>query len=375
MTRALLASLVALTACGGATAVQLPGTAHPIASEDRRSAACSATALWVVPSHPVGSGWAPQGKIRAIDVTGATGDGRVTEAIGIRVGDELDPKKIQSAERRLWALDTLADVEVDVSDEADGVRLQFRLTPQPELGQVFVVSPDAEETGDLRAALRPPGTKTYSPRLLSNAGRALVEGLSARGYVDASLTLTSARNADGAVDVCATLKRGPRVSLDGVRIEGLARLTEAELLPLVGKVDLKNGTVDEDEVSHAIDEVQALMYERGLLTGEVHADVQRTGDRRTLVFRVQEGPVFKLRRYEVTGDRIAPPAAYLKLLKTKPQTEFRRSAIVADRRAIDDFHAANGRPDLSVDPEVTLDAKAGTVDVSLHVVDPTKKRP
>ncbi len=379
-----IVGFVALLAlgCGGGTPAQLPHPGLPPPPPvDHHEAACGAKSLWTQDAAPIAPNLGtPQGKITAIEITGATGDARVKDAVRFSVGDAFDGAKAQDTLRRMWAIGEYDDVALDVSEKDGGVALRFRLTPFAALGQVFIEG-DGEpgKNEELEKTLRTAAGDKYVARALAIVRLGFLSGLGKRGYMDASMTLTSAKNEDGAVDVCAVVKKGPLVTIDRVRIEGLVAVKEADLIGKLptdgGKVNVAGGVIDGERIEQGAQEFAKLLAERGMPTSQITYDLQRKDDKVTLVFRVLEGPVFKLRRYEVVGDRIADAGAYQKLLKVKPKDLFNQTAILADKTAIEAFHTAKGRSDVVVVPESTLDPKAGTVDLVFRIVDPKKPAP
>lgn len=374
--------LFVVAACGGgAPAKELPHPGLPPPPPvDHHEAACGAKTLWVQPARPVAPNMgAPQGKITAFEITGAAGDARVKDALPFTVGSTFDPKQAQDAMKRVYALGDIDDVELEVLEKDGGVALRFHVVPRPALGEIFVEgSDDPSKNETLAKELRAATSGKYVPRALAAARVGFLEALGKRGYMDATMDLRSAKNEDESVDVCVVVTKGALVTIDEVRIEGLKTIKESELLAKIdtdgGKVNVAGGVVDGEGVEHAAQEFAKYLGDRGMLASRINYDVPRQGDKVTLVFHIDEGPVFRLRRYEVGGDRIADGATYQKLLKLKPKDVFNQSVALQDKAAIEAFHKGKNRPDLQLEAETNLDAKNQTIDLIFHVVDPKKPK-
>lgn len=381
--RIALGLALVLTACGGGAntgALPHPGLPPP-PTVDHHDAACSAKSLWSPDPQPIAPNLGtPQGKVTAIEIVGVSGDARVKDAVRLAVGDEFDAAKARDSLQRMWAIGDFDDVGLDVAEKDGGVSLRFRITPFPKLGEIFIEGDgEADKKAELEKALRSAGGDKYVARALAMARVGFLTGLNERGYIDSSMTLTSAKNEDGAVDVCAVVKKGALVTIDRIRFEGLKVIKESDLLPQMdtdgGKANVVGGVIDGPRIEHSAQQFALVLGDHGMPTSQITYDVERKNDKATLVFKIVEGPVFKLRRYEVVGDRIADAGTYQKLLKLKPKDLFNQTALMADRDAIQAFHKSKGRPDLELVPETSLDPKSGTVDLVFRVVDPKKPAP
>ncbi len=381
--RLALALLLALAACGGATPTkELPHPGLPPPPKvDHREAACGAKTLWAQEPAPIAQNLGtPQGKISAVEITGVSGDARVKDAIKLAVGDEFDGAKAQASMKAIFALGDFDDVALDVLEKDGTVAVRFRITPRPTLGEIFIDSDaEQEKKDDLEKALRTASGEKYVPRALAAARIGFLTGLTKRGYMDASMELRSAKNDDGAVDLCVAVKKGPLVTIDRVRFDGLKTVKEADLVAKIdtdgGKFNVAGGVVDGERVERAAQEIAKVLADKGMPTSEIAYDLQRKDDKATLIFKIVEGPVFKIRRYEVVGDRLADAGTYQRLLKVKSKDLFNQSGILADKAALDAFHKSKNRADMEILPETALDPKSGLVDVVFRVVDPKKPPP
>ncbi|CAN5465648.1 hypothetical protein BH09MYX1_BH09MYX1_26040 [soil metagenome] len=371
---------LALAACGGAGGgkeLPHPGLPPPPAV-DHHEAACGAKTLWVQEPTPVATNLGtPQGKITALEVTGVTGDARVKNAIPFAVGDTFDAPKAQDAIRKIYALGDFDDVAIEVLEKDGGLAVRYRIVPRPELGEVFIEGDGEQDKKDeLAKAFRAASGKSYNPRAITTARLGFLGAITKRGYMDATMDLKSAHNDDGSVDLCAFVKKGTLVTIEKVRFDGLKTIKETDIVAKIdtdgGKYNVAGGVVDGERVERAAQEIAHFLADRGMPTSEIAYDLQRKDDKATLIFKINEGPIFHVRRYEIVGDKIADAGTYQKLLKIKPKDLFTQSGILADKAAIDEFHKSKGRSDIELVPETALDPKALTVDVVFRVVDPKK---
>lgn len=379
MRRALVAVAVLLLACGGGAVVPPHPGLPPPPPIDRHAAACDALGLAVVDTQPAPLVTPPvHGKVRAIELDGAADDARLKGAVGMAAGDDFDPAKGQAALRALYALGDFEDVAMDVGDvggKDGGVLVRFHLKPRAVLGEIYLEG-DVDDKVELGRSLHATAGEKYSPVALASARRGVLEALQNTGYQDARMDLHAARADDGKVDLCVTMTRGPKITIDKVKFVGLDTVREDDLAGKLdtdgNRVNTKGAILDAPRMERSVLEMAAVLFDRGMAMSEVHFELERHDTTMTIVVKVTEGAVFHLRRYDVHGDLIADAKTYAKLLKNKPKDVFSRTKVMADVAALQAFHKSKGREDLVVEPRTEIDVPGKTIDLILEITDPKK---
>ena len=377
MRRSVLAlAAVILLACGGRAAVPPHPGLPPPPPIDRHANACDATGLAIADTMPaplVTS--AAHGKVRAIEFDGAPADDRLKAAAGMAVGDDFDATKAQAALRALYALGGFEDVSMDVGEKDAGLLVRFHLKPRAILGEVYLEG-DVDDKAELGRSLHASAGEKYSPVALASARRGVLETLQNTGYTDARMDLHAARADDGKVDLCVTMSRGPKITIDKVKFVGLLTVPESELTAKLdtdgNRVNTKGAILDAQRMERSVLDMAALLFDRGMAMSEVHFELERHEATMTIVVKVTEGAVFHLRRYDVRGDLIADPKTYAKLLKAKPKDVFSRTKLMADVAALQAFHKSKDREDVIVEPRTDIDVAGKTIDLIFELTDPKK---
>jgi outer membrane protein insertion porin family len=352
-------------------------TAKEIPPAERRENACKAKEL---PSAPARSGDGqadlPQGNVARVEIEGSSDEAKARAAIGIAPGEPVSVQKAGDAIRKLWRLGDADDVRLEGRPSPQGVVLHFTIEKRPTYGQVVIHGGSVIDAPELEKALHATGGAAYDPVALFGARSALVGGLKARGYSDATLGLAGVLEPDGTVDLCVDLHEGAKITIDSIAFKGLSKLKEADLLATIdtdhGRINAPGGIVDQTKLDEAMTKIAELFDKAGLAKANIVPKPQRSGDKVALVFEVDEGPVITLRRYDVKGDLVADASAYRKLMTLKPRDAFSRARLVADMQSLGEMHEKKGRKDLEIQPQTQVDDKNNTIDVVLVVVDPKK---
>jgi outer membrane protein assembly factor BamA len=144
---------------------------------------------------------------------------------------------------------------------------------------------------------------------------------------------------------------------DAVRFEGNHALEAAELATVVGS----------DPGDGAVLRVLALYYDHGFVEAQVNVTRERGTDGAiTAVFHIEEGPVYRLGRVQITGDvRGLAPAL------PRAGTIFERSAIVRALEVLRTRYRAVG-PEPLVTPFSSVDRERHVVELRIGVELPSR---
>ncbi len=346
---------------------------------ERRDAACKSKELPGPPAAKVGDGTLdpiPTGSVGHISVDGATDEARARAAIGIAQGETLTVQKTQDAMKHLYELGDYEDVRLEARPSPQGPLLRFVLQKRATLGEVVIHGGTLYDSPELENAFHAKTGTPYNPVAVVATRVKLIDALRQRGYADASLNIVGARAGDGNVDLCIDLHEGSKVAIDGIAFHGLVKLKEDELKPLIdtdhGRINAPGGILDQDKIDEAVSKMAEVLDAHGMAKGIIQTKTPRSGDKVSVVFEVDEGPVIVVRRYDIKGDLATDAGAYRKLLTLKSKDPFSRAKLRADMLKIDELHAKQGRQDLKLEPQTQADEKNNTVDIVLLVVDPKK---
>jgi outer membrane protein insertion porin family len=356
-----------------------PGTQAEASPAERREAACKSKELPGPPVTKATDGTTdppPTGSVARVDVEGATDEARARAAIAIAAGDTLTLPKTQEAMKRLYALGDYEDVRLEAHGSPQGPVLRFVLQKHASLGEIVIHGGTMYDAPELEHVFHAKTGASYDPVAVVAARSTLIDALHQRGFADASLSIVGTRLESGSVDLCIELREGSKVTIDAVSFKGLVKVKEDEVRGLVdtdhGRINTPGGILDPAKIDEAISKMAEVLDAHGLAKGVIQIRTVRSGDKVSLVFEVEEGPVIVVRRYEVKGDLVADVSAYRKLFTLKSKDPFSRAKLLADMTKISELHEKHGRKDLQVQPQTQADDKNSTVDIVLMVIDPKK---
>lgn len=317
-------------------------------------------------------------------------------AIATRVGEVFERAAVAADIRRLWRLEVLADVQVLMIPESDGVALTYRVAERPLIGDISVIvdgrarRPDNADRHWRRIWLMRGGV--YEPWRLRRAADYALSRYRDDGHLRARARVATGpefgpesdvggelgrgvRSAGSApMSVCFAAELGPKYQLQDIAFTGNQKLSDqtlrAELQNAEGKVNVRGGRYRPDWLVRDLVRVQALYYERGYLTAELGAPELELDDERSVarvVVKVEEGPQFRYGAIEIVGEPAGPRSGYRKLFAGRPGDVFVRSQVMAWIRELERRERTAGRESARVTPLTEVHRERQVVDLRIQI--------
>ncbi len=192
--------------------------------------------------------------------------------LALQPGQPLDPAKIRSSLRRLYATGLYSNIDVAGVRTGDDVHILFDGQPQLFIGRVNVDGVSSENfTSLLQGASKlSPGTP-FTQAKLDRGRKLLVNLLETNGYYQG--TVIEGHSVDPVnqqINVSYTVTQGPRAKVGNVAVNGQTGLTPQKFLK-TAKLK-RDSRVTRDTVNTALDKLRAHYQKQQLLESTVKLD-------------------------------------------------------------------------------------------------------
>jgi outer membrane protein insertion porin family len=214
------------------------------------------------------------------------------------VGEPLDPEKVRSSLRRLFASGRYRDIEVRGVRHGDGVTLIFAGAARYYVGRVTIAGVKNDRLASLLefATKLSPGA-AFSESQLEVGSEGIAQILQQQGYYEPKVSVKSETDEAGdQVNVTYTVSIGPQAKIGQVRLEGSDMGLTAEEFRKKGKLK-EGGKVSRDTTSNALDRLRKLYQKKDRLEATVTLQKQTYVASRKQVdyeFHVNQGPEVKV---------------------------------------------------------------------------------
>ena len=304
----------------------------------------------------------------------------------LRKGKAFNPRGMTRDVRELWDTSFFEDIEVDLSQEQDAVRLRILVRERPSIKKVKFNGNSNLEDDDLSDIVT---DEVKVGSIISHAAiRRSVQKIRDRyaeeGYFLAEASYEVLPRKDNQVLVKFTIKEHEKVTVRRITFIGNHNVPDDELrdLMLTGQGGYfalgTGGPFRQDAFERDVLVISSHYYDKGFLSVKIAAPrVMLTPDRSgiDIVLSIDEGPRYRIRRLHVLevdqdGREIQPIGGRRKLremINARTGDYFNRAELVKDLSSIQTMYRDHGYANVDAPPQTQLYPDSKRVDVVVRI--------
>jgi outer membrane protein insertion porin family len=326
--------------------------------------------LYAQPSGPV---------ISQIRIVGnqRVGQDAIRVNITSQVGQPLDPAVVDHDIKTIYGMGFFSRVSAAVEHRAGKAILVYKVEEQPLVTSVQLEGMKNIKSNSAKVAS---AVKLHSGALLNPLqAQATIQALKqlyeSKGYLDAAITFRIEPRPGNTATAIFHVNEGPLVEISSVNFVGNKAFSSRRLRDLMATRAhnilsrfFGTGIFDRIKLQEDIDRITAFYYNHGYL--EVHIGepaITRHGNSLTVTVTVNEGPVFKVGKVELTGYLKFPKKDLIDKLKLKPKETFSGADMEHDVLTLSDFYSDRGYAFVNVDPRTNVNLPGRIVDVTYAI--------
>jgi len=306
-------------------------------------------------------------------------DGAILARISSRAGEPFRTARLPGDLRDIHRLGFFRNVRVFSDQGPSGRVLIFEVEENPVVRQVTITGNDKIDGEQIRDNLTlTTGSTLDLPLLFENKQR--IEAIyRAEGYYLASVQHEIEDLTTGSVAINFVVDEGKKLRLRKVEFVGNEAFSDAELKEEfktrtwrwhspVTRFFNKAGTYSEPIFHQDLRTVSDLYFDNGYIQAEV-SDPEVTPSRKGLsvVVRIAEGPQFRVRDVDASGDRTVDVEDMRRSLALRAEDIFSRSSLNDDVERLEHRYTDRGFYAAEVKPRTRVDESENRVDVTFEV--------
>jgi outer membrane protein insertion porin family len=196
-----------------------------------------------------------------------------------------------------------------------------------------------------------------------------------QGYVNATVDYAVSVEPSNQAVVDLDIVEGARLLIKKISFEGNKAFSEGELKDQIATKEewvfsfiTNRGVLDRDMLTNDVAILSQFYNDHGYVENKVDDPViLRARDGLDVVFRVHEGPQYRVGKVEIGGDLIQDGKQMLKSVKLTTGQIFRGSRLREDITTLSDLYSNKGFAFVQVDPVTNIDQKQKIVNVALVI--------
>src|SRR5919106_1250319 len=289
-----------------------------------------------------------------------------------RPGELFDPAVVEQDVKAIFRMGFFDDVKAELSPE--GV-LTYAVKEKPYIREVKIQGASQVTKEKIESAFGV-GARTILDRAKVADGVDKVRKLySEQGYVNVAVDYAVSVEASNQAVVTLDINEGSRLLIKKVLFEGNKNFSQSELKDLIATKEewifsfiTNRGVLDRDMLTNDVAILSNHYNDHGYVEHKIEEQViLRARDGLEVVFRVHEGPQYRVGKVEIGGELLQDGQQMLKSVKLTTGQIFRGSRLREDVTALQDMYSNKGFAFVQVDPITKINAAEKNVDVALVI--------
>jgi len=317
--------------------------------------------------------------VKAVEVEGnkSISTETVLARIKTRAGQPYYAQVGRDDIKRLYETGYFSDISIDVKEEADGLRVIFKVEERPIVKEIQIKGVRRLSRRGLKRKMRTQEGQYLNLAYLKEDLAAIRKEYEARGLVDTGVdhTVDLDEETNKAV-VTVQVKEGVRQTIRRIYTDGNLEFSDSRLLGLIKTRPaawwlLRPGHFKEEQFNEDMERIKAFYLQKGYLDAQVdyRMDVDPAG-RIYLRIRIEEGKHYTVGRVVVTGTQVfSAEEVRAHLAACLEGGTFTYEALREDVSNIKSFYFGKGYIFVQVRESAALDAPTGKVDIAYAIVE------
>jgi outer membrane protein insertion porin family len=313
----------------------------------------------------------------AIKEVKITGNLRV-EDDGIRLhlksrpGEPFNQGTVEQDVKAIYRMGFFDDVRAELSP--DGV-LTYAVKEKPFVREIKIQGASQVARDKIEAAFG------VTPRTILDRSK-VADGVekvrklyNEQGYVNAAVDHSIAVEANNQAVITLDIVEGSRQLIKRIMFEGNKNFSDSELKDLIATKEewifsfiTNRGVLDRDMLTNDVAILSNFYNDHGYVEHKIDDPViLRARDGLEVVFRIHEGPQYRVGKVEIGGDLIQDGREMLKSVKLTTGQIFRGSRLRDDITTLTEMYSNRGFAFAQIDPVTKVNDKQKVVDVALII--------
>jgi outer membrane protein insertion porin family len=289
-----------------------------------------------------------------------------------RPGEVFDQATVEQDVKAIYRMGFFDDVKAELSP--DGV-LTYAVKEKPYIREVKIQGASQVSKEKIESAFGV-GARTILDRSKVTDGVDKVRKLyNEQGYVNAAIDHSVAVEANNQAVITLDISEGSRLLIKRVAFEGNKAFSSGELKDLIATKEewifsfiTNRGVLDRDMLTNDVAILSNHYNDNGYVEHKIDDPaILRGRDGLEVVFRIHEGPQYRVGKVEIGGELIQDGKQMLKSIKLTTGQIFRGSRLREDVTMLNDMYANKGFAFVQVDPVTKINEGAKNVDVALVI--------
>ena len=300
---------------------------------------------------------------------------KVMAQIRTRAGQPYSESLVEQDIKALYKSGQVQNVRIFGQADGEKVKVMVVLQTRSLVNEIEIEGAKRISAKNLRKRIKLKINAPVSENELQEARQAIIASYQGKGFTDIDVKFRiDTDETRGTSRVVYTITEGTKGAIHAIEFEGNTKFKDRILrkqMKTKGKtlysfID-KSGRLDETQLEQDINSVREWYQDHGYIDVEIkEVRRERVNGKLNIVVVIGEGPLYRVGKMTITGEKIASEQKIRALLKMKEGDIYSPKQIREDSKKIADGYGSGGYVDLQVLPE-GMPAGEGRIDVHYQI--------
>ena len=287
----------------------------------------------------------------------------ILRTIKTRPGDVFSPDGFTADIRAVFGMGYFDDVRVEEKDVPGGKLVTFIVTERPSVHSVELKGYHALEKDDLTPLVDITRGSIVNIFRIEEDIKKIKDLYREKNYYNARVTHEIVPYKENEADITFNIEEGDKVRIKTIKFEGNKAYSDGKLKDIMKTSEkgffsfvTSSGSLNPEDMNQDAARLGAFYSNNGYADAQVsepQVDIQ--GKWAYLLYKIKEGPQYKVGDVQISGDLIAPKEEMEKNLSIKKQKFYSQEAVRADMLALTDKYMDKGYAYVEVVPRKDAD--------------------
>ncbi len=284
----------------------------------------------------------------------------ILRILDTNIGDIYKSDNISNDLRKIYEMGYFDNVVIEKQEIDSGVKLIFKITEKATIRRVSFKDNTIYEDEELSDIVSTRTGAILNIHKLNSDIDKMRMMLTEKNYHNCSVNYKIIPFEHSQADIVFSFVEGKKLKVEKITIKGNNHFSDKQINKAIETKEkgffsffTSSGDLNEIEVQNDVIRIETLYKNNGFIDAKVSDPDIKVGEKIISIhFNIEEGPQYKVKNIDITGDLILPKEAIFEIMQSKEEFLYNRENIRKDINAISDIYSNEGFAKVNVNPLV-----------------------
>ncbi|MBW1961874.1 MAG: outer membrane protein assembly factor BamA [Deltaproteobacteria bacterium] len=286
-------------------------------------------------------------------------------------GEILVPKKLSDDLKSIYSMGYFDDIRIEAQDSPEGKIIIFRVKEKQTVRRIRFKGNKKFDDEDLLEALTIKTGSILNIFQIQRNIQRIEEMYREKNYHNVKISYDIKELDNNQADIRFTIQEGEKVQIKRISFVGNRAFSDKKLKGIMKTSEkgffswlTSSGDLNKEDLKQDIAKLTAFYQNKGYIQAKIgEPQIKYEGNWIFITIKIDEGPRFRVRKVDITGDLVRDKAELISNLKIIKEDYFNREILRRDVLTLTDIYSDEGFAYAEITPQVNRDFENLAVDI------------